>query len=449
MTAMCRCKNLKARRAPAVLSGCASACVFVAMFLPRAPASAADELFAGAATADITPPAGLPMWGYGGRKDIPATGTRDRLEAYGVVLRAGAERLAIVGMDLGRPPARATIAAIRRAVREEIGVENVLLNATHTHHGPCPELEGRGATGEYLDGLREMLTRLIIEAAGNERPAKIAAASKAVRWNRNRHSKVEPVPLDDLLQVVRIDDLDGKRIATLVNFAAHPTTLPAELLEWSADFPGALRRKVEKEAGGVCVFLQGASGDLSTHRDGLDTDAYGARLADDVLALAAETTPRVPPEPEIDFREEEFRFEMRFDIEHPATYLKFVLAFFKDLVDAYVKEYQNGVRPTLSVALLNREIGIVGVSGEVFSSHAIRLRERARLPHLLFLGCTNGYHQYFPTIEAVHEGGYGADPDVSPVAVGAGERMMDRALFHLYDLREPIRGAVVGGDENE
>ncbi|MCX6625439.1 MAG: hypothetical protein NTY38_31140 [Acidobacteria bacterium] len=91
------------------------------------------------------------------------------------------------------------------------------------------------------------------------------------------------------------------------------------------------------------------------------------------------------------------------------------------------------------MALLNGEIGVVGVSGEFFSAHAIRLRERARMKSLIFAGYSNGYHQYFPTIEAVAEGGYGADSRVSPVAVGAGEQMMDRALLWLYELRGQIR----------
>ena len=44
-------------------------------------------------------------------------------------------------------------------------------------------------------------------------------------------------------------------------------------------------------------------------------------------------------------------------------------------------------------------------------------------------GCT------FPTIEAASEGGYGADPGVSLAELGAGERMMDKALLNIYLLQ--------------
>ena len=85
--------------------------------------------------------------------------------------------------------------------------------------------------------------------------------------------------------------------------------------------------------------------------------------------------------------------------------------------------------------LLDGEIGLVGVSGEFFCNHAIRLRERAGLPHLLFIGYCNGHHLYFPPIEGAAEGGYGADAPVSPVALGAGEVMMNRALTNLLRFR--------------
>ena len=53
---------------------------------------------------------------------------------------------------------------------------------------------------------------------------------------------------------------------------------------------------------------------------------------------------------------------------------------------------------------------------------------------MLLLGYCNGYHQYVPTIEASAEGGYGADRLVSPVEVGAGERMTDTELIWLYEM---------------
>jgi neutral ceramidase len=109
-------------------------------------------------------------------------------------------------------------------------------------------------------------------------------------------------------------------------------------------------------------------------------------------------------------------------------------AFFPELIPNFIDEYADGVRPRLTVALLNGNIAMIGVSGEFFSNHSIRLKQRARVKQLFFFGYSNGYHQYFPTIEAVAEGGYGADQGVSPVAIGAGEQLMNTALMWLYDM---------------
>src|SRR5438094_10568142 len=114
-------------------------------------------------------------------------------------------------------------------------------------------------------------------------------------------------------------------------------------------------------------------------------------------------------------------------------------AFFPELVANYADEYAQGVRPRLTVAVLNGDIALVGVSGEFFSNHSIRLKERARVKQLSSFGYCNSYHQYFPTIEAVAEGGYGADNKVSPVAVGAGEEMMNTALMWIYQMLGKIK----------
>ena len=393
-------------------------------------------LVAGAARADITPPPGLPLWGYGSRRDTPARGTRDPLEATALVIGAGGRRMALVGLDLGRPPAREAMKAIEDRVRTEAGVESLFLVASHTHHGPCVELESVEPTASWIETASERIGGAVIEAARSLRPAKMAVLSRKVDLNRNRHSRIEPVPIDPAIRVLHLVDLEDRPIATAVSFSAHPTTVSAGVLEYSADYPGHLRRLVERKVGGVCLFLQGAVGDLSCRRDGKDDRGFGESVGEEVVSLVAEAKPVRLESPSLAYRGEELRFGVRLRIDAPLTYALYSRAFFPELVDAYVKEYEGGaVRPRLTVALLDDRIGFVGVSGELFSAHAVRLRERARLEHLFVFSCTNGYQQYFPTIEATAEGGYGADELVSPIEIGAGERIMDRALILLYELR--------------
>ena len=235
---------------------------------------------------------------------------------------------------------------------------------------------------------------------------------------------------------MRVEDLDGKPIAHAVNFAAHPTMREGRDLRFSADYPGALAAVVEKDTGVPCLFLQGAAGDLSPN-PGMDAgpDRFGQRLGQEALEMLKTIRCEPAVKHQLLTSEDDFRFKSRIDLANPAIKAGYVHAFFQGIVDFYDREYQEGVRPHLTTALLDDRIGMVGVSGEFFCGHSLSLKKRARLQYLLFLGYCNDYHQYFPTIEAASEGGYGADATVSAAEVGAGELMMNRALIHLYQMR--------------
>ncbi len=401
----------------------------------------AEPLRVGAAACDITPPTGFAMWGYGARRDKASTGVRDRLMARAVVLEVGKEKLAVVGLDLGRAPTRDSLANIRKLIKQAAKFETVFLVASHTHHGPVIELDDWPSKEKsYVRELERKLAGVVIDADKKLQRATMGVVSHDVGFNRNRHSKRADKPVDREMLIARFDGPKGKPIAHLVHFAAHPTMLSAKLYEFSPDFPGFLAAHVEKELGGVCLYLQGAAGDLSPNPPAEYTpEAFGGAVGEFVVAKSR-TLKCVLSEPrDLKSRERDFKFTSRIDLSNPLVYGVYSLAFFPRLVEFYEREYRDGVRPHVTTALLDRRIGFVGVSGELFTSHAIHLKRRARLEHLFVFGYCNDYHQYFPTIEAVAEGGYGADFTVSPIEIGAGERMMDQSLLDLLELQGKIR----------
>jgi hypothetical protein len=402
----------------------------------------AVELQAGAARVEITPPVGYPLWGYAVRHDQPSTAVSDPLYARAVVLAAGKSRLAIVSLDLGRAPTRASAQAIRMRVEEGSGVGPIFLVASHTHHGPVLELDSwPNADKPYTRQLEDRLVEVIAAAAKSLEPARLGFVTTEVELNRNRHSKrKDHQPRDKNFTVVRIDDAKDRPIAHLVNFAAHPTMTEARSRVLSADYPGAMAKLVEQELGGQCLFLQGASGDLSVNPGKPATpQQFGEELGRLVIAQSKKIRCDTGDVSGLAVRERDFKFGSRVNLGNAAVRTAYSLAFFPALIDFYEREYRDGIRPHLTTALLDGRLGIVGVSGEFFCEHALRLRQRARLEGLLFLGYCNDYHQYFPTIEAAADGGYGADSTVSPVEVGAGERMMDQALIDLLQLQGRLR----------
>lgn len=411
---------------------------------------------------DITPPVGIPMWGYGARHDALSNGVLDPLFAKAVVIRAGDDKVALVGLDIGRGPTGPMMEQIRTEISEKAKIAHVLISGSHSHHGPVIELTDREGLGkgkfdkgvEYAKKLPELISEAILEADKNAIPAKMGVATRSdLNLNRNRQSKRPQKATDPMIAVMRFDDDAGKPIAVLVNFAAHPVMTEAAILKYSADYPGFMQNRVESVLKTNCLFMQGASGDMSpnapeAHRG---PQKFGEHLGDIVTELASGIKTEVPKNPSVQGQVDDFVFRSRLDFANPLLSAGYEQAFFPELVRNFMIEFRDGIAAEMNTVVLNGEIAIVGGSGEFFSSHSVRLKDRSYLPHTFFFGYCNGHSMYFPTIEAVSEGGYGADPPVSPAEIGAGEKMMNQALINIYTMTKKLRQAPEkwpSGDKN-
>jgi neutral ceramidase len=189
--------------------------------------------------------------------------------------------------------------------------------------------------------------------------------------------------------------------------------------------------------GTKCVFMQGASGDMSPNPNPgpWEPKSFGETVADHVIALAHSVKTETPAHPSVKGMVDTFHFKTRVDLKDPNISGVFERAYFPEITRNYVKLYGERLTAELNTVLINGEIALVGGSGEFFCNHANRLKARSYVKHTLFFGYCNGHGMYFPTIEAASEGGYGADPGVSLAEVGAGERMMDKALINIYSLQ--------------
>jgi hypothetical protein len=214
--------------------------------------------------------------------------------------------------------------------------------------------------------------------------------------------------------------------------------MDASDLRFSAEWPGAMMKAVEQQIDTPCVFMQGASGDLSTSttEETRGVDAFGKAMAVNVIETAAAITTKIPDRPRLKGAEDIFEFPTRMAFNNPLTQAIFSTAFFPELASASMSDdlLKNSIRPRITTVLINQELALVGGSGEFFCDHAIRLKQRSRAAETFFFGYCNGHHMYFPTIEAAAEGGYGADSAVSWVSLGAGEEMMDQALLQIYKM---------------
>ena len=237
------------------------------------------ELRVGAAVRVITPDPLLPVSGGMGKPN-PVREKRGDLTARAVVLRKGEVTVAVVALDvLGFP------SVLGDRVRKQVGripAENILIGSTHTHSAPdCyafPDGKG-GHTGDlrYIDSVCNKAAEAVNEAIDRLQPARIKVATGEAR-GKIAYNYYAPDLYDRRMSVIRAMSPQGKTIATLVNYAIHPEVLGNDVGILSPDLIGPLCAKVEEQAGGIALFMNGAQGGMVTadNRD-LDRPKDGPR----------------------------------------------------------------------------------------------------------------------------------------------------------------------------
>lgn len=238
---------------------------------PWATAVHAAQLKAGVARVDLTPPLEMktPLGGYGERMNRPAEGVHDRIFAKALVLSDGQKKFAIVTVDIvGFPP------TLKPALVERLGAgwstDQLILLPSHSHTSiemnainplntfQVPQL------GIYNVRVHEFVMERLLELVRNaeQNLTQVAIGTTTVPipgWNRNRRGGAVT---DNDLTVTRVDTADGRPLAALVNFTAHPTFMSGEDMLFSGDWPGHLQRTIESLAPGVtAMYYNGAEGD--------------------------------------------------------------------------------------------------------------------------------------------------------------------------------------------
>jgi hypothetical protein len=241
--------------------------------------------YIGVARRDITPPIGIYNRNWGAATGDVATGIHRPLTCTALALKRNQEDvnpLVLLSLDLGWWRTVDDEWECRNAVLNALNIDEsrVLLHLTHTHAGPsiCREdakQPGGHLVGPYLDHLKAMCAEAAITATQSAVKGTLAWAQGKCSLAHNRDLQ-DPsadrivcgfnpaLPADDTLLVGRANDMDGRLIATLVNYAMHPVTLAWENTLISPDFIGAMRELVEAHTHHApCLFLQGASGELA------------------------------------------------------------------------------------------------------------------------------------------------------------------------------------------
>ncbi len=242
--------------------GFALALTFAASSLPATRA----DILVGAAKRVITPNPLLPVSGGIGRPH-PVHDKRGDLMTRAVVLRKGDVTVGIVSVDnIGFPSVLGD--RIRERVTR-IPAKNILIGSTHTHSAPdCygfPDGNG-GHTGDlhYMEFVCDKATEALNEALDHLIPCHLKIATGEAK-GKIAYNYYAPQLYDKRMSVIQAQSAaDGKNLVTLVNYAIHPEVLGNEVGFCSPDLVGPLCDKLEADAGGMAIFMNGAQGGMIT-----------------------------------------------------------------------------------------------------------------------------------------------------------------------------------------
>lgn len=239
--------------------------VFIACSIQALYAQQNNGLLAGASAGVVTPPMGAYI--AGDKQNRKFAGVHDDIFAKAVVINNGDNTIALLTVDcigLLYPQ----LVQIRKAVQQSLPsfpVDNIVMSSTHSHSGPDvvgiwgPDLAHSGVDTNYIKILVNTAATQIVNAWNNRVPAKAwyATTTHGDDWAFNIS---QPGEIDRSVTVLQLVNEQKKHIATLTNFACHPTFLDGVNDQVSSDYVAGYYQQMDQQQGGVNMFLQGSIG---------------------------------------------------------------------------------------------------------------------------------------------------------------------------------------------
>lgn len=439
----------------------------------------AGDFRVGAARVDITPQNGTPLGGY--YRFRGSAGVLDPLYAKTIVMEKDGIHAAIVVLDLSTT-VRPIVAATRKLIQEQCGIEgdHVLISGTHTHTGPQQPRDSMmdditkvhtAAGVSYISALPGLIAESVKQAKAKLAPVNASVAigrAEGISFNRRilREGQQEAIwqpksltpkdrpagPVDPDVGVLLFQGTgaDAAPVASLLNFAMHPTSVGGGP-KVSADYPGAFTRLVSERHGAemISVFANGTCGNIN-HTDYItgkrrSTLELGTALADAVDAVWPKLKRIDTFKPRV--RSEQVTLQRR-------TFTEAQIAKAKDMAANMLTKSFGTVPMAETVCILDTlakkdkpliaevqviaisdEVAVVGLPGEIFVELGLAIKKASPFKYTLIAELANGSIGYVPNKDAWPQGNY--EIVSSRAVIGTGEKLVEVAL----KLLEAAKGA--------
>lgn len=409
-------------------------------------------MYAGFSEIDITPPFGTDMPG----DFIPhtANGTYGGLFVQAGAFTVGNESVILVSMDILSSTVEYA-SELRRRIAERTGLsrDRILVAAIHTHTGPALEYDLWlcPARPEIAGVTADKTVECAVEAWNNRIEANTATLHfENDTYNFNRDfllsdgtSRMNPSPrdaeiaaplgeADHSVDVMRVDGKDGRLMGFIVNYANHPDCHGRDKHNFSADYPGYLRRALKAHYGEdvYVLFFNGTAGNIncldfrnkthiSYYGDGKNApEAIGNGLAKDIIDRESEF--RSSDNERIAVSSELCTVSRRLKTDDD---VRWAIGVARDVLikpdshgtmdRAFAEDYlhDDSGNATLDVevhTVILGEWAIVGLPGEIYTYIGKNIKSASPFERTLVFELSNGTVGYIPPRDVIERGVYEA-----------------------------------------
>jgi neutral ceramidase len=426
----------------------------------------------GFAECEISPPCGVHLAGYFSVR--PSVDVLDHLYARGAVIESGGKKLAFASCDL-LGIGQNYVDAIKNIIAENTDIKKdaILIHGTHTHTGPkavdLANPEDKMISGdtdlEYIRYMTRKVASAVIMASRNLKEVEYGTGEGyedrvafirrfkmkdgSIRTNPGVGNPdiVEPVgDIDPRVDLVDFKYTDGSGNLLFVSYSLHADIVGGDKI--SADYPGAVRRIIERAKPGCKVmYFTGAQGDIN-HINVKNTSVVqkgygfmtrvGNILGGEVIKAYEDITYHKDCElasvvkkvtvPLRRFSNEDYEWAMKIiQSLKDGTFKQDSMVKTADIARALRirNSFKGGDTMDLEVTVFRiGKTGIVGFPGEPFIGYKKKIVQNSPAKNTLVLALVNGSSGYLPVAEAYAEGGYEASnspftPELEGILTGA------------------------------
>lgn len=229
------------------------------------------------------------VWMAGFQNNRPAQGVHDDLTTRCLALSYDSDYVVFCSVDFIGFLANRTRNVKERMAPLGVDGTRVIIASTHNHEGPDtigiwgPDETHTGLIPGFLDSVVVKVAEAARTAAHDMVPVRTKLGQRTVsdycpycsgpsgrswRYPHNYTGLVDdlrdPMVIDDLVTAMRLEDLSGTTVATVVNWSNHDESMSDGNSLLSTDYAGYVRRRMEMEYGGISLFFPSGVGGIST-----------------------------------------------------------------------------------------------------------------------------------------------------------------------------------------